>query len=391
MADEDLSIAGVKRKGESICVGPKLTPASSPSISPTAKRQILESVALPSRRSKLGTDKTTSLDNLTLASSRVKTEPNDVKNEAVKNEAAETLSGDTTEEEIPMQISRRGRTRATRTSVQKHTYKEEDSDSEEDVKPTRAARSGASKGKGRAKANPFSDDDFSDAKDADYAMNSDDEINQIDQAIKASRTSNGKASTSSSASTTPSRSGRKSRVQANVLGGTPTKGDAPRRAAISRAAERESNHLSHLTTVRARASRATTGETTGSSFGSPVSDSTPGPQPDDDYSDDLTDLSDSVSAFSSDDSDEEDFKAPVAIKAPRKKKAKGRRLDGEEGEEMPDHWVKPKMSEEDEAERERQKQEKLWIKSKEKALVKKLGRKLGQSEKNHIRLCLVSH
>jgi len=113
---------------------------------------------------------------------------------------------------------------------------------------------------------------------------------------------------------------------------------------------------------------------------------------------DLSDLSDykeedddDESEYNSDDSDE-----PIVVKKrkakPPKKGAKGQRLDGEEGDELPDHWARPNKKKNAELEKElqRQKAEKAWVKAKERKLSLKHGRKLTQGEKNLIRLCLVS-
>jgi hypothetical protein len=96
------------------------------------------------------------------------------------------------------------------------------------------------------------------------------------------------------------------------------------------------------------------------------------------------------------DESEYDYGDSDAPKRPKKKKApkraKGHRLDGMEGDAMPEHWSRLSKAdmEQYEMELQRQNAERRWIKAKENKLSAKLGRKLDQSEKNMIRMCLVS-
>jgi hypothetical protein len=162
-----------------------LTPAPSSTGSPAPKR------AAP--RSKLGTEKTTSMDNLTLTRD----------NEDRKDNKDELELISVSSEEAPLRSTRR--TRSTRASLPNYVV-DIDTDEDEFELSTKGKGKKPAKVKGKAKATAkievLSSDEEYDGTGA-YALNSDDEADQIAQAIQASKstTTSGRASSAASSST----------------------------------------------------------------------------------------------------------------------------------------------------------------------------------------------
>lgn len=108
-----------------------------------------------------------------------------------------------------------------------------------------------------------------------------------------------------------------------------------------------------------------------------------------------TPLADKVWDGSESEAEESDFLSDLSDSPPPKKKGKGkakttkgRRLDGEEGDEMPEAWKGKKRK--SRREKDEENVEKAEIKKMERKLAAELGRKLTQGEKNQIRLQRVS-
>lgn len=379
-----------------------LTPVS---LERPAKRQVLEAVMIPTRRSKLSSEKTTSADNLTLdARPAAKTE--------VKDEGD---GGDTTESEPD---------RPTK------------NDSSADEKPLAArrrpraakARAGSSAKRAISVSSASDDDD-----DMDYALNSDDEGEQLQRSIAASKGENSRSTRASSMRSRSTSSDSTLKTTPKRAGKSAT----PHRTAIARAAQREcllllpprpvllrppssflrppssfllasSSFPFHLrpstflrpssesprcplTAVRMRASRGQS-STSGSTLPTPL-DSSASPEyvPEDDEEFEDSAFSDSPLSAPSDESDEAEASEEETKKPPKKKQKKttGRRLDGKKADELPESW-KHRSQEERIAELQRIKDEKALIQKMEAKLKKKLGRKLTQGERNQIRLGLVS-
>lgn len=223
-----------KRSGEYLSRSRMLTPASSERSTPS-KRQVLDHIAVPTRRSKLSTEKTNSADNLTLNSrlrAAVKVE--------VKDEAEEE-SGDTTESDPnrPTSNTYAGDTE-TETDAKPATRRQRApanyAESSDEEKPLATGRRTRAARKGTTATAAISISSGSDQDDADYAMNSDDEVTQLHRAIQASKTETSRTRTSRASS---SRS-----ASASSTKSTPTKkagkSATPHRAAIARAAQRMS-------------------------------------------------------------------------------------------------------------------------------------------------------
>ncbi|WVF68688.1 hypothetical protein IAT40_003460 [Kwoniella sp. CBS 6097] len=377
----------------------------------SAKRYRLDSVTIPSRRSKLSLDKTDSADNLTLGSPPSKNghvSQSDGLEVKVEDDVKPAINGSTTSrrkgkgkeevaEQAPFNIGRFS-------SVSKTSA----SDLALDQPPRRSGRASVGRSKAQIKKEltpPDSDEsEYEEQKgDEDYAMDSDDEERQLKQAIQAStaRNKNGTPSSSraSSGTNTPA-SGRKTRGNQVAL-----------RAAVAKAAEKRLKSSAKSTpSTRGK----TTGDVTPYSAGSAAgTDVTPLSDDDSGLSTVLSDISadeaematESESDFSDEDSDD-----PLILKGKGKGKAKGkgkkfagrgRKLDGEwdedianelgsEGEGLdPDEQRMMTISKaRAKARAERREAEKAAAprKKKERELSKKLGRKLTNGEKNLIAL-----
>ncbi|GMK57208.1 hypothetical protein CspeluHIS016_0400420 [Cutaneotrichosporon spelunceum] len=312
-----------------------------------SKRQILEGIVVPRRRSKLCTEKTTSTDNLTLGARLVKTEAGDefkgeMDGDTTESDPDRPTKNDSSDEEVTLASRRNPRARPVRagTMKRKALYVSSGSD---------------------------------DGGDMDYAFNSDDENKQLQRAIAASQGQNGRtkrAPASRSRSTSSTSTARSTPKRAG-------KSETPHRSAVARAAQ-----------LRMRASRGQS-STSDSILPTPFdSSASPEYNPDDagGFEDSASDSA--LTALSDDESDavssEEETKKPTRK---RKATAKGRRLDGREADQLPPSWQLKSQAERDE-EIERIKEEKELIKKKEAKMSKRLGRKLTQGEKNEIRLGL---
>ncbi|BEI80575.1 hypothetical protein CcaverHIS002_0111040 [Cutaneotrichosporon cavernicola] len=329
---------------------PSRTRKRDPSPVRPAKRQMLEAIVMPGRRSKLSTEKTTSADNLTLGTP-IKTE--------VKSELKGEMDGDTTEsdpdrptkndssdEEMPLAARRKPRAVATRPGALKHA----------------------------SNRKVISISSSSEDEGMDYALNSDDEAKQLQRAIAASQAENGRtkrATTSRSRSTSSASTAKSTPKRA---GNSVT----PHRSAIARAAQ-----------LRMRASRGQS-STSGSTLPTPL-DSSASPEyipaDDDEFEGSASDSA--LTALSGDESDEA-LSEEETKKPPKKKlrKTRARRLDGRTvADELPPQWKYKSVAERDD-ELDRIKEEKALIKDKEGTMSLRLGRKLTQGEKNGIRLGL---
>ncbi|CAK9784888.1 hypothetical protein CC85DRAFT_283856 [Cutaneotrichosporon oleaginosum] len=319
-----------------------------------AKRQALEAVVVPSRRSKLSMEQTTSSDNLTLSrSARIKANK-EVKDE-IDEQVKEEVDGDTTESEPDRPTQ---------------------NDSSEEEKPLAAGRRSRAR-KGRPTRTAISvtsgSDDDDDDDDDDFAFNSDEEAEQLQRAIAAS---NGAPSTRASRSRSRSSSTSTAKTTPRSAGKSLT----PHRTAIARAAQ-----------LRMRATRGQS-STSGSTLPTPLDSSASPDLVPEDVEDSA--FSDSpLSTFSDEESDEAEESDEVSdedTKKPAKKKlkaAKGRRLNGSAADQLPPTWKHRSQADRD-AELERIKEEKLTIRRLEAKLKKKMGRKLTQGERNQIRLGL---
>lgn len=394
----------------SICPWPPLTSASSDRSTP-AKRQMLDHVSVPPRRSKLSTEKTTSADNLTLDSRLNAATKLEMKEEVKEEEEGDTTESDPnrpdvnspagdTEDDMDVKSIRHRR----RVVAVKNAESSEDERPLANTRRTRPTR--ASTGKTRRTAIPITSgsEELDDDADRDYAMDSDDEVAQLHRAIEASQAEDDAGSSTRTGRSSSTRSRRTTSSAKSTPKSTPKttpkkqagKGATPHRAAIARAAQRTLlSSKSMLTPVRMRSSRGQS-STSGTTLATPL-DSSASPEfiPDDDDEYDDSAFSDSpLSAPSDDDDDDaEDYVSDEEKpKKPQKKKAKGKtfRLDGGKTDPLPDSW-KHKTAAEREAEIERINDEKALIRKKEAKLKKKLGRKLTQGERNQIRLSLVSY
>lgn len=250
------------------CVATSSTPSPAPG---SRKRMILESVTVP-RRSKLSTEKTTSADNLTLASSRkgaVKREVIDLCAGASDdvNEEEDQLHEDDEQSDAPLRPTRR----TTRGKPNYVTYDLSETESEDEYKASSSKGKGKAKsngtdgksnGKANGKASPARkrvvltsddsdnlNDDFDPFINGDFAMDSDDEEAQLKAVLKRSKSdafnSPPRPSTMSTSASPASstkgkgKGGRVPKVTSAPLGGVPHKSDTPRRSAMARAAERE--------------------------------------------------------------------------------------------------------------------------------------------------------
>lgn len=137
---------------------------------------------------------------------------------------------------------------------------------------------------------------------------------------------------------------------------------AVNRAAILRATERRMNSSSSTDLPTPLASGSAT----------PLADKVWASESEAEESEYLSDLSDAP---------------PLKKKGKGKAKPKGQRLDGGEGEDLPEEWKKKRKTRRN---KEEESEEKKQIKKMERELAKDLGRKLTQGERNQIRLQMVS-
>ncbi|WVR08301.1 hypothetical protein IAU60_005350 [Kwoniella sp. DSM 27419] len=379
----------------------------------------LESVTIPSRRSRLGTDKTTSLENMTINGANgqsstpadVKEDPEAITQDDVKPSSSVAPASTTRKkgrskvnpsEQAPFNIGKHSAVSKAKASDLVMTPEEQLQDDSPPVSAKRARASyGAGKPRGRGKKalSPLTDESESEYEQkvgGDYAMDSDQEDEQLAKAIAAStkkaRTSTGSSRASSSKSTpVKTRAGRGNQ--------------AALRAAVARAAE-----------ARATGQIANRGNTSGdvtpySADGSGVGTNISA------LSDDDSGLSTVLSDISADEalvaSDTEssylsssDSDAPLAKKLKGSKgkfAGRGQTVDGKWDEEIDDllgsegEGLDPeekrmmtlqKLKAKARSERRAWEKAAAPRKKKEKELAKKLGRKLTNGEKNLIALSM---
>ncbi|OCF43491.1 hypothetical protein I317_02641 [Kwoniella heveanensis CBS 569] len=379
----------------------------------SSKRYRLDSVTIPSRRSKLSLDKTDSADNLTLGSPFSKNghlPQNDGLEVKVEDDAKPVMNGSASRRkgkskedlaaQAPFNIGKFS-------SVSKASA----ADLALDQPPRRSARASLGKTKAQVKNEltpPATDEsEYEEKGDEDYAMDSDDEERQLKQAIQASTKGarNGSASSSraSSAKNTPT-------------GSKKTRGNqAALRAAVAKAAEKRMKGSAKSTpSARGRTTGDVTPYSTGSAAGTDV---TP-------LSDDDSGLSTALSEISADEAEmatesetdftDSDSDDPLILRGKGKGKGKtkgkkfagrGRKLDGEwdedianelgsEGEGLDPYEQRmmtlAKARQRAREERRAAEESAQPRKKKERALSEKLGRKLTNGEKNLIALSMAS-
>ncbi|WWC73435.1 uncharacterized protein I206_107403 [Kwoniella pini CBS 10737] len=409
MSEEDSGFlsSGVKTEGS-----PE-SPFTSNSASSSSKRYRLESVTLPSRRSKLGLDKTESADNLTLDSpsankphiNGVKVEHKDIemKDEGedvkpptnTKSRAVKGKSKVDPTEQAPFNIGKFS-------SVSKAQTSDLALDAPSASKRARLPRAGKGKAVKKEFTPPLTDEESEyeeNQDDGHYAMDSDDEEKQLQAAIKAST----KATRSSSAASTPLKGGKK------------TKGNqAALKSAVAKAAEKRLRGANGTRTPSTRAN-TTNGDVTPRSVASNGgTDMTPLSDDDSGLSTALSNISDEEAKFTDSDPDEELFSDDSLHSAESlgtfRKRSKGRKgkfagkgqtVDGKTYEEMAEElgsegegldldemraMTLRKMREKNRRDKKKAEEAAAPRKKKERELSKKLGRKLTNGERNLIAL-----
>ncbi|WWD04077.1 hypothetical protein V865_002142 [Kwoniella europaea PYCC6329] len=394
------------------------SPFTSTSAPSSSKKYRLESVTLPTRRSKLGLDKTDSADNMTLESpthgKRGQANGNDLVK--VENEDVEMKDEEPKQEEFKPTTSRSRKGKAKVHPAEQAPFnigkfssvsKAQTSDLEFDApKTTRGRLPRASKGKAKKELTPpLTDEETEFEEDAGYAMDSDEEEKQLKQAIKASTqrsktTSKTRSNASTSGTSTPTGSTRK------------TKGNqAALRAAVAKAAEKRFQGTNGTNTPSTRGRDMTPRSEVATDM-TPLSDDDSG------LSTVLSDISaDEAQITDSEEDDASDLDFPSDDSSdvkPRKKArksggngrfaGKGRSLAdgkwieeladelGSEGEGLDPDEMKMmslrKMREKARLERKRYEEAAAPRKKKEKELSQKLGRKLTNGEKNLVALSM---
>ncbi|KAK8849448.1 hypothetical protein IAR55_004781 [Kwoniella newhampshirensis] len=387
------------------------SPFTDTSTSDSNKKYKLESVTIPTRRSRLGLDKTESADNLTLGSpapagkkgangrgsSKAKNEGMDVDMLSAKEE-------DLTEEEqeeIEAFKPKTTRGKPKDTSNQpfnigkfSNVKKANASDLALD-RPKRASTTtakGKAKGRGKMKKEeltpPASDDEEDDesefvaSDDGDYAMDSDEETKQMEKAIEQST----KATTV--------KGGRGKRVNQKAL-----------RSAVARAAEKRNKSSRGDVTPSTKGQKSGT-VTPWSGDSSAVNDADVAPLSDDDsgISSLPSDFSeDEASSSFTDDSLPKTKKGKGKAGGNKKFKGRGQTLDGKWADELEDdlgsegEGLDPderrvmtikKMRAKARADRQQAEEDAKPRRKKEKELSEKLGRKLTNGEKNLVALSM---
>ncbi|WWC65602.1 uncharacterized protein I303_108222 [Kwoniella dejecticola CBS 10117] len=385
------------------------TSTSEPSSS---KRYRLESITLPSRRSKLGLDKTESADNLTLDSPSINKRANGVKQETedieMKDEQEDTKTS--TNFSKPRNAKGKGKSKVDPKeqapfNIGKFSSvsKAQASDLALDAPAKRTRLPRASKGKAvkQEETPPLTDEESAYAEEDDdggaYAMDSDEEEKQLKEAIKAS-TKKAKSSTNgSSTASTPAKGARKTRGNQAAL-----------RSAVARAAEKRLKGKNGITTPSTRGN-TTNGDVTPRSVGSTgATDVTPLSDDDSGLSTALSEISDEEAQFTDSDMDSDDSEESLILSSRKKGSAKkgkfagkGLTLDGRTYEEMADElgsegegldpdemreMTLRKMREKHRRDRKKAEEAAAPRKKKERELSKKLGRKLTNGERNLIAL-----
>ncbi|WVW86615.1 hypothetical protein I302_108668 [Kwoniella bestiolae CBS 10118] len=398
------------------------TSTTTSATSSSSKRYRLDSVTLPSRRSKLGLDKTDSADNMTLDSpsngrgqangnGSVKMELEDVemKDEQEQQEDIKPPTTTTTTSR-----SRKGKSKVDPTEQAPFNIGKFSSVSKAQVSDlalspleTKSARGRlprASKGKAKKEMTPpLTDEETEYDAEAGYAMDSEEEENQLKRAIKAStqksKTSTRSRSNPSSGTATPTKGARKSTGNQTAL-----------RAAVAKAAEKRLTKNGKSTpSTRGNTSA---GDITPRSVGSnAATDITPLSDDDSGLSTVLSDISADEAQItdSEDDMSESEYDSDDSLALQSKKKkgrfaGKGRSLaDGKTYEELadelgsegegldPDEMRKmsiKKMRDKARSERRKADADAAPRKKKERELSKKLGRKLTNGEKNLVALSM---
>ncbi|KAL7424895.1 DNA repair protein rad16 [Cryptotrichosporon argae] len=410
---------------------------STVSLSDRPKKKLaVPVVTIPARRSKLGTEKTSSADNLTLdpASGRV------IANKAVGDKGEQedeepvgrTSRAKAKEEAQPFNVGKyssvskkalsslahsddelaltdnasstpassrgvargRGRGRGKGRASTGPAVVDSEADLTSDVRPKRpraslvkleisdeeegTASTAPSKGKGRARASrakiePIDDSaDEDDSEDGNFAMGSDAEDKQLKKAIRASKKDVSTFNSTASSSEASSQAGTSRNKKGQALGGRASRGS-----------------------LREAALKAATGRTGRKIKESPDDSESSGAESDFAPSE-LSQLTD-YEAESGDEASDAGSEESVPLRRRGKataKAAKGRRLDGQDEDEMPpDFEISDLHSIEDirayRREQARKHNETMKpIRKREAKLRDELGRKLTQGEKNYIRLSL---
>ncbi|WWC93088.1 uncharacterized protein L201_008053 [Kwoniella dendrophila CBS 6074] len=389
------------------------SPSKSKPSSSSSPRYRLDSVTLPTRRSKLGLDKTDSADNLTLdspsviggnqANGPIKTENGDIEME-VDQEETKPITPSTTSR------SRKGKAKVDPSeqapfNIGKHSSVSKQSTSDLALDATKRSRlPRASKGRTKVESTPPTTDEETE-DDGTYAMDSEEEEKQLKQAIKASTKRAKTESNASSASSTPNGKGRSTRGNQAAL-----------RAAVAKAAEKRLKKPNGTTTPSTRANTSA-GDMTPTSAGSNAgTDVTPLSDDDSGLSTVLSNISADEAEITDSDLSDSDFDSEDSLAlAPQKKKSRksgngkgkgkfagdGRTLDGKwieeladelgsEGEGLDPEEMKQmslrKMREKARQARKRAEELAAPRKKKERELSKKLGRKLTNGERNLVAL-----
>ncbi|WWD20072.1 hypothetical protein CI109_104546 [Kwoniella shandongensis] len=366
----------------------------------SSKKYKLESVTIPTRRSRLGLDKTESADNLTLGSPAPKgvngRGSSMLKSEGVDEEMLSAKEEQISEEEEEQIEAFKPKPKA-KGKAQKPAHQPFNVGKHSNVKKASAAslafdkpkRAAATKPKGKGKGKkvltpPASDEEekteseFEAPDDEDYAMDSDQETKQLNKAIEEST----KAAT------------RAKRGNQKAL-----------RAAVARAAEKR-NKSSRGDVTPSTKGQASGTVTPWSGDSSAVNDADITPLSDDD-----TGLSSLPSDFSEAEysSDDSDVSVPKTKKGKgkangnKKFQGRGQTLDGKWDDELADElgsegegldpderrvMTIKKMRAKAREERKQAEEEAQPRKMKEKELSKKLGRKLTNGEKNLVALSM---